>query len=219
MRLISRALVALLVGTLAASASTITGPISIGGPATGSGAVVTPSPGNNNAPGSSSPNFLILSESVSNLSNYWSANFSLPGTVAASTEYNVIKTITNNTGQTWGSYFLYIGSGTILMPSAPTDTGFPLSFDSDSSITLSGLGTGSQTLGVTGPKYISWDNLSIQPGDTITLTFAIDTCANCNGGWAIQQYATGSSVPEPGAYALMGSGLLFLGLRLRKRNA
>lgn len=218
MRILSHALPALLAFTFAASASTIAGPINFQGNATGTGFVVTPSPGNNNVPGGNSPNLLVITESVNALGSSWTPSFSILAN-AASTEYSVTKIVLNNTGQTWDNFSLYFGAGSFFDPNLASVNSGILTFDTDSPIVLSGAGTNLQSVLGAGPNYMSWGNLSVAGGTAIAIQFSVDTCANCSGSWVLSQLVTpgntGNTVPEPGMFALVGIGLI--GIRFRHK--
>ncbi len=190
-----------------ANASTITAPFA-GTGGTSSATVSTPSPGNDNVLGQS-PNSLSIFENWNGLT--FSESFALNQQPAASTEYFVTKRVTNNSGQIWTDFQIGVGCGNGFV-ACP---GFnPLTMDYDQSPTSSAGGTlSSQSL-----IDFKWTGLNIAPGATVTFTFSLDTCANCSGGWLINQQAGVTATPEPGTVLMGALGLGLIGVgRLRRR--
>jgi hypothetical protein len=189
--------------TQGASGATAVTPL--GGQYFVSGSVSTPLPGNNNPNSmSQSPNTLTFNENVTNIFGNWGASFGLSNS-AASTEYFVTKNVTNDSGQNWGTFSIDTFS------SAAFDVGVT------KLPTISGNGTSNAAYQQIGSTGFLFSGLNVPNTGTITLTFSIDTCANCSGSTQIAQQASG--VPEPAAMALTGCGLVSLGLCRRRRRS
>src|ERR1035437_599860 len=117
-------------------------------------------------------------------------------------DYFVTKTITNNTGQTWGDLTVFIGAGTIDFQIPATVAVFDLGAPGDGLFTpvLTG-GSGANTLMTATPNLLHWDNLNVSgSGGIITIQYGFDTNSGGSGTWQILQRA--SLVPEPAAVAL-----------------
>ncbi len=128
---------------------------------------------------------------------------------AGSTDYSVIKTVTNDTGAAWTDFQISWGCGPV--GANPCPGFYPLTNDGSTPTSSAG-GTF-----VDNGYEVLWNGLDIQSGSSVTFTFGVDTCPNCSGDWAIFQQA--SSVPEPGSLILGGIGLAltFVG-RFRRRR-
>jgi hypothetical protein len=198
-------MVAAAVFATAARASEITGSFSFIEFGTATGTSGTDSVNNSPTPG-----VLTLADTFTNIGTGVSGlgeSFAISSTPNIA-EYMVQKTVTNDTSVTWTSFEIDFGTGiaTGYCPTCP--------------LTLTG--TPSSLLGrvAMAPNLdeIVWSGLSFAPGDTETVTFDVDMCATCFGGWAIYETATTVPVPEPGSLILLGTGLTVLALIFARRR-
>lgn len=192
----------------AANASVITGTNNGGGGGglfVNSSSVATPNPGNNNVLGLST-NTLSYNETFNNV-NYGSATYA--NAQGPPTEYTVSIAVLNNTGVNWIGFECYTGSGTIIAPSYLNW----FVFDFDLAPTISGPGTGGATWSPLNDNWITFSNLNVPAGATISMTFNLDLPVNTFGSWAIQQRPI--AIPAPGSLALLGLGGLVATRRRR----
>ena len=208
----------ILITTLTAGASVIVPPGTFSNVA-GNSSVNTPAPGNNNHPGGNSPNTVTINEVATAVQTLMGVSFNVindSGSGGRSTEYAVTKTVLNSTGQTWTSFEMSLNYQFLNGQVFPFDL-VVVQFDSDAIPTLSGNGTAGQTLNSTVFNQLTWSGLNVQPGDSITINFSVDTCPSCDGIWQLSQLATPGTqtpqVPEPGMFALVGIGLVSFALR------
>lgn len=171
---------------------------------TSSASVATPNPGNDNVPGLS-PNTLSYVSSFTFVSDGSNVFDVLEG---PATEYTVDLTITNNTGQAWTGYTLYVGGGTLAFQIPVSFVGF----DFDLAPTISGPGAAFATTSSQTSNIIVWSNLNVAPGDTVQFGFNLDFLSG-SGGWQVQQLPT--PVPAPASALLPALGV---GLGLKRRR-
>ena len=175
--------------------------------------VSTPCPGNDSTTVVSFCNILTINETWTGTGPvvtpyaHTSAIPPCPGTFCA-TDYFVIKTITNKSGQTWGDFTIEIAPGAFFV------AGFELPSEFGPVPSLTGGGTPTLTL-LTGSE-LHWDGMNVANNSSFTVTFGMDTCGACFGTWSIDQ--TASTVPEPAVLVLTGGGLVSLGLLRRRRT-
>jgi hypothetical protein len=144
---------------------------------------------------------LQLTEGVFDASQTWGVNFDVlpmnqPGVPVS---YEVEKIVSNLTGTMWNTFGFAVNGGVSLVGGA----------------SINGPGAGA-AIGFSGNNGYGWSNISVAPGETITVRFLVQTCANCTTGGAISQFAGISDVPEPASLALIGSSLTFLALLHRR---
>lgn len=200
-----------LLAALAASlpASILQSPVPGGGSGTLTSATITnPSPNNNNPNSTSqSPNLFSIVESIF---GPFAISFAVNPS-SASTEYFVTKTITNTSLVAWTSFTVGVGCNDGLTQCSGFD---PLLMDYDIAPTNS---IGGASLSTMGPISFTFSNFNLAPSSTMTITFSMDTCAQCTGSWLLQEIP-GSGVPEPATYALTGTAMLGLGYAARRRR-
>ncbi|MBS1835996.1 MAG: PEP-CTERM sorting domain-containing protein [Acidobacteria bacterium] len=185
----------LLAATALAPAATITGPFTHNG---GLGTVS----------GSVSGNNIQLIESISAFTPSFVVGYTTP--FGPSTNYTVTKTVTNNTGFTWGDFQIATGCGsnqTVACGSNIVNLSSPAGASSSAGGTFSALNS----------YMFGWTGLNVAPGQTVTFTFDVTTCANCSGGWALSQSAT-TGVPEPSTTAISGLGLSLVAFSAYRRR-
>ncbi len=186
-----------------------------GGGTLTSATITNPSPNNNN-PNSTgqSPNLFTIVESIASIPGPFSIGFAINPS-SASTEYFVTKTITNASLVAWTSFTVGVGCGGGSVTGLTQCSGFdPLLMDYDIAPTNS---IGGASLSSMGPISFTFSNFNLAPNSAMTITFSVDTCAQCTGSWAIAEFP-GSAVPEPSTYALTGSAMLGLGYAARRRR-
>lgn len=184
---------------------------SSGGGTLTSATITNPSPNNNN-PNSTgqSPNLFTIVESIASIPGPFGIGFAVNPS-SASTEYFVTKTITNTSLVAWTSFTVGVGCNDGLTRCSGFD---PLLMDYDIAPTNS---IGGASLSTIGPVSFTFSNFNLAPSSTMTITFSMDTCAQCTGGWLLQEIP-GSGVPEPATYALTGTAMLGLGYAARRRR-
>jgi len=206
---VSAAAMALFVSGLA-HASMIT---SVTGPVGGSGTVSGNLAGNN----------LTITEGISAFSpiDGFAIVLNVVSPPFAASVYSVTKAITNNTGDTWNSYFVGVGCDTSSSsPTAPRgsvdcySSGLSSRLNAIPAITSTAGGAISQTSNAA----FQVTGLNVLPGETLTLTFNLDTCPTCSGGQVMFQHANLTLTPEPGSFLMLGSALIALPLWLRRRQ-
>jgi hypothetical protein len=187
----------------------------------GNSSVNTPVPGNNNHPGGNSPNTVTINEVASSVQTLMGVSFNVINDSASggrSTEYAVTKTVLNNTGQTWTSFEMSLNYQFLNGQVFPFDF-VVVQFDLDAQPTLSGNGTSGQNLSSNNTNQLTWGGINVLPGDSITINFSVDTCPSCDGIWQLSQLASGgpptADLPEPAMTALIGIGLVAIGLRTK----
>jgi len=130
---------------------------------------------------------------------------------------DVTKIVTNNTTSTWTDFLIHYGGETILpggRPPLPSPNGFELS--------TTAVATGPGTPGTLAASdyLLHWSNLSVAPGETITLTFQTFDLIGFTGGGPrslMLQQAIGVETPEPATMFLAAGALLALGIVKRRR--
>ena len=146
--------------------------------------------------------------------------FDLIGGPGGSTEYNVTKTVINNTGTVWNGFLIGVGCNNGFMPCSPS--GFGGGVDIDYSLvptpTISVPGSLDSAL----PYLLRWSGMNVGNGEQVEFNFGIKTfdCGPgaCRANWQIVE--TPNVVPEPSTYLLFGTGLLgiFGYARLRRQQ-
>jgi hypothetical protein len=198
----------------------------IGGPngffnVSGTGGVITVAPGNNEAPGNTSPNLITISETGTSTGTPMQVSFNVlaePTPPRLSTEYKVEKQVRNDSQDIWTSFSLAL-NWIMLMGQGQPGNAAVVSFDGDSTPILSGYG-GPTTLN---SSQAIWTNLNILPGQTFNIVFAVDTCASCEGIWLMLQQAGAAppnptgQLPEPATLAMVGAALIAIAVRSRHR--
>ena len=156
------------------SASTLSNPVhNSGGGTLSSASITNPTPNNNNVTGQSLNLFTIV-ETLTTSTGPFAIGFQIDPS-AASTEYFVSKTITNNSGVTWTGFTIGVGCGSDGLVRC---SGFdPLLMDYDQSPTLT---PGSSSLTTT-PISFMFSNINLTQGQSMVITFSIDSCAQCTG--------------------------------------
>ena len=190
-----------------ASATIITGPFGFFGPGTGTGVATT------TTPGGSIGNTVVITENFTSYGTMQST-FLMPNGGEGSTQYLFTKTISNNTLDTWEDFKVamacgQVGEGNPLV----SDCGFfPLTVNYGVTPTNSEVGA---VLDLTDPTLFHWSSMNVAPGESFALTFAVSTCSNCGGAWAIFETPSILAVPEPGSMALVSACFALLTLSRR----
>lgn len=198
----------------AARAAIILNPMNVsfvgGNTGTGTASAVT------TTPGGSTGNTITVSKTFGTFSPNGSVSISWNwgNTTSGPTAYQVIESVTNNTGITWTDYHFGVGCGQLQQD----DCGafHPLEFDAQITPNFNDptgpLGSFTQTL-----SALDWVGLAVAPGESVTFSFGIITCGpNCSGAWAFTEQPT-VTVPEPATLLLVGAGLLFVVAAQRRR--
>lgn len=192
-----------------ALATTIAGPFSLGF-TDGSGSLLSSSV-TTASPGGSAGNLIEITERIDSYnSGVWQLGFSMPSNNEGATAYLVTKTVINNTNVGWEDFQIAMGCGNV---GEEVCTGFdPLLVDYG---VTPGITESGAFLDVTLPHLFHWSGMSVGVGEAVTFMFGIETCANCQGSWAI--YQKPSLIPEPGTLALSLCGFTLLLMRRRSR--
>ena len=186
----------------AASAATITSCVTGYG---GGGLTV-----NSCSASSTSTSFLI--DETWNSNAQGGAAFNMTGTALVT--YDVTKTILNSTNTTWTNFIILAGAGNI--GNEITTALFAFNPSATTTITGSSSDIVSATHVFDGTdNLLTWSNLSVPNGHSITLKFSVNN--NFTGGpqWQILQQPVGA--PECSATLLSGAGLVLVGLLRRRR--
>lgn len=155
-------------------------------------------------------NTSFLIDETWNINAQGGALFGMAGT--ASVTYDVTKTIKNSTNTTWGSFIILAGAGNIGNEIPTTLFDFNPSAPPTISGSFSDVGAATDVLT---QNLLTWSNLSVKSGDSITLKFSVNN--NFTGGsqWQILQQPV--PTPECSATLLSGAGLVLVGLLRRRR--
>lgn len=196
-----------LLGCAPAMATIITGPFTFNGSGTGTGSVVT------TTPGGAAGNVITLNKEYTS-GGYIQTSFVLPNNDEGSTTYLVRETIVNNTGDNWFDFRIAMGCGAF----GEEDCGgfFPLVLEYPPAADAPIGPPGAVLTSGMAPTLLHWVSATPLP-TTFDLQYTISTCERCAGTWAIFQTPSLEEVPEPGSLTLVGVGILALRAGRRRR--